>query len=1055
MWMLVFCLFLIDQGHHQHTPLCECDVRCEPYALKMAGLDQLIVTEIMQNPAAVSDTNGEYFEVFNPGSSPVNLNGWTLKDLGSDAHVIAVDVWVPAGGYLVLGRNANTATNGGVQVGYQYSNFSLANSADEVVLLRPDQSVAQDIRYGAGWPTPNGASMELSSLSLDNQVGANWQLATLNLPSGDLGTPGTGPNGVADLVITEIMQNPAAVSDSSGEWFELYNPSGISVSLTGWIIRDNGSDNHTIQGALTIAAGGFLVLGNNGNSTTNGGVNVDYVYSGFNLANADDEIVLVRPDNSIADEVDYGLAGWPSPNGASMMLQAPGLDNQSSSNWSLSTASLPGGDKGSPGFFESGSGGGGGNQAPVVNAGADQTAYWDGSFLTLNLNGAVSDPDGDALTVQWQLVAGDQAFVVIHNGNQATTAVDLGALGLYTFELQASDGSLSTSDTVSINVVERPPSSLYNVYFGNLHAHSSYSDGNKANDPNYNGVAAALRYGRDVANLDYLMIADHNHATAGMAIADYHSGVLETQTVNQESTNFVGIYGAEWGTISTGGHVIYDADTLWGWEAGNYDSFVDKGDYASLFALIASNGSFGELCHPSSSDFNGIFNNPYRADWDQAVSLVAIKSGPAFATSTTYGEPSSSNYSSYYNNLLLKGYHVGPAGDQDTHYPNWGLANEQRTAILAPTLDKAEILAALRAGRTYACEDRNVLVTYLAGFGSTDYTMASVVQVPVGQSVSLDVFVSDPDGEATSNITLYSGRIGGTSVSAYQSGSGSAFSAAFSPVSVGGTDFFYARITQADGQEVWTAPIWIEGVTAGNQAPVADFSVAINGLSTSFSDQSSDADGSIVARNWSFGDGSTSTATNPQHTYTSAGTYSVTLTVTDNLGATDQASQSLQVTAPVASIMITEIMQNPAAVSDSRGEWFELYNPGTSSINLQGWTVRDDGSDSFTISSSLNVPAGGFVVLGRNGNTNQNGGVSVQYVYSGMTLGNGADALVLVRPDGSIAYEVHYDGGPIWPDPNGASMYLTNPNLDNQYGSNWATSTQNLPRGDKGTPGRF
>ena len=47
------------------------------------------------------------------------------------------------------------------------------------------------------------------------------------------------------------------------------------------------------------------------------------------------------------------------------------------------------------------------------------------------------------------------------------------------------------------------------------------------------------------------------------------------------------------------------------------------------------------------------------------------------------------------------------------------------------------------------------------------------------------------------------------------------------------------------------------------------------------------SDGTIASRSWTFGDGSTSTATNPSHTYASANTYSVALKVTDNLGATN------------------------------------------------------------------------------------------------------------------------------------------------------------------------
>lgn len=80
-----------------------------------------------------------------------------------------------------------------------------------------------------------------------------------------------------------------------------------------------------------------------------------------------------------------------------------------------------------------------------------------------------------------------------------------------------------------------------------------------------------------------------------------------------------------------------------------------------------------------------------------------------------------------------------------------------------------------------------------------------------------------------------------------------------------------------------------------NQALVANFSFTTSGLTATFTDGSSDPDGSIASRSWNFGDGTTSTATNPVKTYAAAGTYTVTLTVTDNQGATNSTSRSVTV----------------------------------------------------------------------------------------------------------------------------------------------------------------
>jgi len=87
----------------------------------------------------------------------------------------------------------------------------------------------------------------------------------------------------------------------------------------------------------------------------------------------------------------------------------------------------------------------------------------------------------------------------------------------------------------------------------------------------------------------------------------------------------------------------------------------------------------------------------------------------------------------------------------------------------------------------------------------------------------------------------------------------------------------------------------IGGGSGGNVPPVANFTFTTSGLAATFTDSSTDSDGTISSRAWDFGDGGTSTATNPSHTYASAGTYTVSLTVTDNGGATNTKTQSVTV----------------------------------------------------------------------------------------------------------------------------------------------------------------
>ena len=140
----------------------------------------------------------------------------------------------------------------------------------------------------------------------------------------------------------------------------------------------------------------------------------------------------------------------------------------------------------------------------------------------------------------------------------------------------------------------------------------------------------------------------------------------------------------------------------------------------------------------------------------------------------------------------------------------------------------------------------------------------------------------------------------------------------------------------------------------------------------------------------------------------------ITLTTTDpdGWGWTNVTSNTFDVTAAAASpgdIVINEYMANPSCEGDAVGEYIEFYNTTGSAIDINGWIIEDDGSDSHTIDNANGttvVPAGGYLVCGIDGSST----CSPDYVYSGITLSNGGDEIIIKNGSTEIC-RVNYSNG--------------------------------------------
>ena len=170
----------------------------------------IVITEVMANPASVSDSYGEWFEIFNTTDSTIDMHGWSIKDLDGDEHQLLsgeTTILILPDEYFILAKNGDESQNGGVNVDYVYNGYSLSNSDDEVILLDASGAIVDEVHYSNGWPFSSGVAMELHNPLEDNSLIQNWYASTISYGNGDTGSPGIPFDGTLD--IEKVLLNPS------------------------------------------------------------------------------------------------------------------------------------------------------------------------------------------------------------------------------------------------------------------------------------------------------------------------------------------------------------------------------------------------------------------------------------------------------------------------------------------------------------------------------------------------------------------------------------------------------------------------------------------------------------------------------------------------------------------------------------------------------------------------------------------------------------------------------------------------------------------------------
>ena len=458
--------------------------------------------------------------------------------------------------------------------------------------------------------------------------------------------------------------------------------------------------------------------------------------------------------------------------------------------------------------------------------------------------------------------AGENPTLEMTVNGQRVNAVYAGGKLTYTPAADMTDGR--TNVTVTVTRADGKTASFswfftvgqaqYQLYFGQLHSHTQYSDGAGSLD-------AALDYVKNLpesANVQFVAFTDHSNyfdttgaanpegALYDMSLASassqetwnsYRSSVAAFNEANAGS--LVALAGFEMTWSGGPGHI--NTFNTPGIVSRNNSTLNNKTDYAGMrayYALLSQQegaDSLSQFNHPGNTF--GTFGD--FAFWDPVIDsrMYMVEAGNGEGQIGAGGYYPSYEY---YTMALDKGWHLAPTNNQDNHKGRWGNANDARDVILTDDFSEQGIYDALRAMRVYATEDKNLEIGYTVNgmlLGS------SLTEVP--EKLNIHVTVNDPDASDSISkveVIVNSGKTAYTWDDPAVLATGD-LSVTLDP----DYSYYYIRVTQGDGDLAVTAPVWvgetlklgISDVTCGTSTPVTGEAMTVT--TTLFNSESTDA----------------------------------------------------------------------------------------------------------------------------------------------------------------------------------------------------------------------
>ena len=451
------------------------------------------------------------------------------------------------------------------------------------------------------------------------------------------------------------------------------------------------------------------------------------------------------------------------------------------------------------------------NKKPVISA--DIVNAGEKAVVTMTVNGE------------------EVAVVYADNKVTYTPATDMPD-GRYsvTVTVTRADGK-TASKTWSFSVGE----ATYQLYFGQLHSHTTYSDGSGT-------LESALDYVKGLpesANVDFVAFTDHSNyfdtkenvnpeaAIYNMELASPDSQKTwkeYKETVakfNAAQSDVVAIGGFEMTWSGGPGHInTFNTPGIVSRNNATLNNKTDNAGLKAYYTLLSQPegaDSLTQLNHPGST-FGTFADFAYwDAVIDSRVFLVEVGNGEGQVGAGGYFP----SYE-YYTMALDKGWHLAPTNNQDNHKGKWGNANDARDVILTDDFSEKGLYEAIRAMRVYATEDKNLEVYYTVN----DLQLGSTIKEKPEDPLKIKVSVYDPD--ATDSISkveviVNSGKTAYTWDNPEVLAKGE-LTCELAP----DYSYYYIRVTESDGDLAVTSPVWvgetlklgISSVECGTSIPV-------------------------------------------------------------------------------------------------------------------------------------------------------------------------------------------------------------------------------------------